>query len=107
MARGVIKGVLKEELVNSLRMKKNYEQELARLPNGCLVRKKIKGHEYYYIAIRDKKKVRFIYKGKLSDEQIKKNKQAKEYKAKYRKLLSQIKRQIKFLKGSIRGKEAI
>jgi hypothetical protein len=29
---GVIKGVLKEELQNSLRMKVSYERELAKLP---------------------------------------------------------------------------
>ncbi len=44
----VIKSVLKEELDNSLTMKKDYERELARLPKDSLVKKKIKGHEYYY-----------------------------------------------------------
>jgi len=41
----VIKSVLKEELANSLAMKKNYERELAKLPKGSLVKKTIKGHE--------------------------------------------------------------
>jgi len=40
----VIKSVLKEELANSLAMKKDYERELAKLPKGSLVKKKIKGH---------------------------------------------------------------
>ena len=44
----IIKSVLKEELANSLAMKKNYERELVKLPKGSLVKKKIKGHEYYY-----------------------------------------------------------
>ena len=35
---GPIKGVLKEELSNSLRMKKGYERELGKLPKGSLVR---------------------------------------------------------------------
>ncbi len=39
-----IKGVLREELDNSVRMQKRYEEELERLPVGSLVRKKIKGH---------------------------------------------------------------
>ena len=103
----VIKSVLEEELANSLAMKKDYERELAKLPKGSLVKKKIKGHEYYYLIIREKGKVRFIYKGKLSDEEIEKYKQAKEYRAKYRRLLSQIKKQIKFLKGALRGKEPV
>lgn len=102
-----IKSVLEEELANSLAMKKDYERELAKLPKGSLIKKKIKGHEYYYLEVREKGKVRFVYKGKLSDKEIEKYKQAKEYRAKYRKLLSQIKKQIKFLKGTLRGKEPV
>ena len=104
---GVIKGVLKEELNNSLRMKKNYERELAKLPKGSLVKKKIKGHEYYYLQLREKGKVRFIYKGKIFSGEIAKYKSAKEYRAKYRKALSQIKRQIRFLRSALRGKESV
>jgi len=104
---GVIKGVLKEELENSLRMKSGYERELAKLPKGSLIKKKVKGHEYYYLLLRDKGKVKFIYKGKVSDEEIKKYKEAKEYRAKYRKLLSQVKKQIRFLRSSLRGKESV
>ncbi|MHC4462166.1 MAG: hypothetical protein ACYS30_12160 [Planctomycetota bacterium] len=104
----VIKSVLKEELANSLAMKKNYERELAKLPKGSLVRKKVKGHRYYYLVLREKGKVRFIYKGKhLSDKEIQKYKQAKEYRAKYRKLLSEVKKQIKFLRTSLRGKQPV
>jgi len=55
-----IKGVLKEELDNSIRMKEKYEQELAKLPVGSLIKKKIKGHEYYYIVLRESGKVKFI-----------------------------------------------
>ena len=104
---GPIKGVLKEELSNSLRMKKGYERELAKLPKGSLVKKKIKGHDYYYLLIRKGEKVRFIYKGKISEAEIKKYQEAKRYRAKYRKLLSQAKKQIRFLKSSLRGKESI
>ncbi len=102
-----IKGVLKEELENSLQMKADYERELAKLPKGSLVKKKIKGHEYYYLLLREKGKVKFIYKGKVSKDEIRKYKEAKEYRAKYRKLLSQVKKQIKFLRSALRGKESI
>jgi len=104
---GVIKGVLKEELENSLQMKKDYERELAKLPKGSLVKKKIKGHEYYYLILREGSKVKFIYKGKLSKEEIEKCEKIKKLRIKYRKLLSQIKKQIKFLRSSLRGKESI
>lgn len=105
--RGVIKGVLAEELQNSLRMKKEYEAALRKLPKGCLVRKKIKNHYYYYLVRRVGDKVKYAYKGKLPDSEIKKYEEAKKLRAKYRNLLSQVKKQIKFLKGALRGKEAI
>jgi hypothetical protein len=105
--RGVIKGVLKEELQNSLRMKKEYEQALKNLPQGCLAVRKIRGHKYYYLVRRIGKKVRYIYKGKISEKERKKYSEAKELRAKYRKLLSQVKKQIRFLRSSLRGKEAV
>ncbi|QAT16657.1 hypothetical protein BU251_02390 [Candidatus Velamenicoccus archaeovorus] len=105
--RGVIKGVLAEELENSLRMKKEYEEALSRLPKGCLAPRRIRGHEYYYLVNRIGKKVRYVYKGKISQEEKKKYQETKELRAKYRKLLSQVKKQIKFLRSSLRGKEAI
>jgi len=104
---GVIKGVLKEEFENSLRMKGGYERELAKLPKGSLIKKKVKGYEYYYLLLRQKGKVKFIYKGKVSEEEIKKYQEAKEYRAKYRKLLSQVKKQIRFLRSALRGKESV
>ncbi len=103
----VIKSVLKEELANSLAMKKSYERELARLPKGSLVRKTIKGHEYYYLQVREKGKVKFLYKGKLSAGQIEEYEQAKQYRAKYRKLLSEVNKQIRFLRAALRGKESV
>lgn len=104
----VIKSVLKEELSNSLAMKKGYEKELARLPKGSLIKKNIKGHQYYYLVVRENGKVKFVYKGvKVSDKEIKKYEQAKEYRAKYRELLSEVKRQIKFLRSTLRGKKPV
>ena len=104
----VIKSMLEEELANSLAMKKSYERELAKLPKGSLVKKNVKGHEYYYLVVREKGKVIFIYKGKnVSGEEIQKYKQAKEYRAKYRKLLSEVKKQVKFLRSALRGKKSV
>jgi hypothetical protein len=104
---GAIKGVLQEELDNSLRMKNDYERELAKLPKGSLIKKIIKGHEYYYLVLREEGKVRFIYKGKVSEHDIKKYQEAKMKRASYRKLLSQVKKQIRFLRSTLRGKESI
>ena len=105
--RGVIKGTLAEELDNSIRMKKEYEMALANLPQGCLAIKSIKGHKYYYLVQRAGNRVKYVYKGKISGEEKNKYEEAKALRAKYRRLLSQAKRQIKFLKGALRGKEAV
>lgn len=105
--RGVIKGALSEELRNSLRMRKEYESALQNLPQGCLVAKKIHGREYYYLVHRVGKKVKYVYKGKVSAKEKEYYKEAKILRAKYRNLLSRVKKQIKFLRSSLRGKEAI
>ena len=104
----VIKSVLKEELANSLRMKKRYERELAKLPRGSLIKRNIKGHAYYYLVYRENGKFKAIYKGKsVRDQDLKKYQEAKSLRSKYRKSLSQLKKQIRYLKGVLRGKEEI
>ncbi|MBN2120473.1 MAG: hypothetical protein JW734_05420 [Candidatus Omnitrophica bacterium] len=104
---GVLKGVLKEEFQNSLRLKKSYERELARLPKGVLVKKKIKGHEYYYLLLRENGKVRFIYKGKISQDEVKRYRKIKGDRDKLKALLSKVKKQIKFLQKALHGKEDV
>jgi hypothetical protein len=105
--RGVIKGVLKEELQNSLQMKKGYERALRELPQGCLARRKIRGHEYYYLVKRESNKVSYKYLGKISEGEKRKYEEAKQYRAKYRKALAQVNKQIRFLRRTLRGKEAV
>lgn len=101
----VIKGVLEEELENSLRREAAYIKEIDSLPKGVLVRKIIKGHGYYYLMFRDKGKVKFVYKGKLSVREIKQYEDAKKMRAKYRNLISQVRKQISFLRKALRAKE--
>jgi len=105
--RGIIKGVLAEELDNSLHMKTEYEKKMKLLPKGCLTVKKIKGHEYCYLVERKNKKVFYKYLGKLSASEKTKHKENSLLRIKYRRLLSQLKKQIKFLRGSLRGKQAV
>lgn len=104
---GILKGVLREELENSLRIKERFEEALADLPKGSLIKKNIKGHDYYYLVLRENKKIKFIYKGKVSDEEIKKYAKAKANRARYRKSVSQTKKQIRFLKSALRGKVGV
>lgn len=101
----VIKGVLEEELENSIRQEAAYIKALNAIPPGVIVKKKINGHIYYYLMMREKGKVKFIYKGKISKEEIKKYEEVKKMRAKYRKLLSQVKKQITFLKKALNAKE--
>ena len=104
----VIKSVLREELANSLRMKKRYDRELEKLPKGSLVKRNIKGHEYYYLVYRENGKFKSVYKGKsVRDKELRKYQEAKNLRSKYRQALSQLKKQILYLKGVLRGKEEI
>jgi hypothetical protein len=102
-----IKGVLKEELQNSLEMKRDYKRELEKLPKGVLIKKIIRGHEYYYLIRREGGKVRFDYKGKPSSEEIKQYEEAKKLRKKYRQLLSQVNKQIKYLSGILRDRKSV
>ena len=96
-----IKAVLGEELENSQRLLRKYKTELRKLPKGSLVAKEIKGNIYYYLASRDGARVEFKYLGKLSKKEVKKYKEAKSLKAKYRKLMAELKKQISFLERAL------
>lgn len=101
----IIKGVLEEELQNSLRMQKEYEKALSSLPRGVLVKKMIKGYPYYYLMKREGNKVRFEYRGKINGQEIKHYEAIKKDRARYRKLLADVKKQVSFLRRALRGKE--
>ena len=102
-----IKDMLKEELENSIQIRKDYERALKDLPKGALVRKKIGRNEYYYLAVRNADKVRFDYMGKLDKAEIAKYEEAKVYRARYRKKLSEIDQQIRFIRKVLRGQGPI
>jgi len=105
---GVIKGVLREELENSIRMKKEYEKALKAQPGGCFIQKAIRGHKYYYLAVREGKKVKFVYKGKgLSKEDIAKLESSKRMRKKYKESIRKLNNQIKYLRKALRGKEDV
>jgi len=100
-----LKDVLKEEIDNAVRLQQRYQQEMARLPKGSLVEKSIKGRKYYYCVYRnDTGKVCFDYIGKDVPEKKKKEFAAvKKKRAQYRKLISQLNREVKFLRKSVGG----
>lgn len=92
-----IKGVLAEELKSSKRMLDQYQAALRALPKGSLVPKKIKGRQFYYMARREGERIKFDYRGKLSQEQLSKLKESIAMRAKYRRLMADLKRQIIFI----------
>lgn len=96
-----VRGVLFEELGNSERLLKRYRQAIAALPKGSLVPKRIKGGMFYYLAYRKGAKVHFDYKGKLSAKEVSDYRQAANQKAKYRGFISDLKKQIIFLKRAL------
>jgi len=102
-----IKGVLREELANSLRMEANYVRELAGLPRGSLVCRLIKGRAYYYLVYRDRGRFRAEYRGKVGKAEVDKYRKNKVLRAKYRGLLSRVRKQIRFLRSTLRGKQAV
>lgn len=101
MAANPVRGVLIEELANSERMLKRYRQALAELPKGSLVAKRIKGRVYYYAAYRVGGKVRFEYKGKLSEAEVEKLEKAASQKAQYRRLIADLKEQLVFIRRAL------
>jgi hypothetical protein len=88
-------------------MKAAYEQDLRRLPVGCLVRRIIAGHPYDYLVKRENGRVRSLYRGRVSDDERRRYAAAKENRARLRHLLSRVKKQIRYLRGALRGKEPI
>jgi hypothetical protein len=101
----IIKAVLEEELEKSMLAQGEYEKALTALPRGVLVKKLVKGYQYYYLMSREKGKVRFEYKGKLLGKDIKCYDAVKKDRARYRSLISEVKRRIAFIKKTLRGKE--
>ena len=98
-----IKDMLKEELLNSIQIRKDFERAVNDLPKGALVCKVIGGRDYFYLALRNGGKVQFKYLGKLSKDEVAKHEEAKKYRARYRKQISEIDQQIKFIRKALRG----
>jgi hypothetical protein len=67
-----ISAVFKDYRAYYLRRKKELHEELRTLPSkGSIAKKKIKGHDYYYLAYRAGDKVKFDYLGKTEPVELK------------------------------------
>jgi hypothetical protein len=96
-----IRAVLEEELISSSRMLGRYRLAMDRLPKGALVAKRIKGRVFHYLARRHARKVRFVYQGRLDAGALEKQKSVQAKRLQYRKLISDLQKQIKFLKKAL------
>lgn len=99
----ILNGVLKEELERLKKLKKSYEEKIAELPRGSLIKKNIKGNIYYYLNYRKGKKGIFEYLGKLKKEEVDKMKKKIAERRKLVKLKRQVRKDIKDLKKMIHG----
>jgi hypothetical protein len=101
----ILKGVLKEEFENAKERYLDYKEAIEKLPVGVIVKKKRRGHDYYYLMFREGKKVKFIYKGKnVSPEEIEKYKEARKRRAQYRGFLVDLKKEISFLQKALNAR---
>jgi hypothetical protein len=66
-----LQDIIREEYSRLIELKKRYVQELATLPKGTISKKKIRNHNYYYLAYRRKDKVKFDYLGKEDAPKLK------------------------------------
>jgi len=103
-----IREVLEEELENSLRMEQRYSEALDQLPKGSLVQKRVKGHSYYYLVMRDEAgRVKQVYKGRPEPEEIARYAEIKKQRAQYRNLRAKAREQIRFLRRALHAKAAV
>lgn len=100
----ILKDILKEELERLKQLEQVYNEEIAKLPRGSLIKKNINGNIYYYMNYRDNGKGIFKYIGKMSEKELK-NKQAQiDERRKLKKLLRKVRKDIKKLEKMINGK---
>jgi len=101
----VLNGILREELGRLKELKKKYEKEISKFPKGCLIKKEIKGHIYYYLNYRDGNKSHFKYIGKLSKDNLREWGQKIQDRNKFRKFHVQVKKDVKRLEKMVYGKK--
>ena len=78
----IVMDVMQDELKRNLEMQAAYNKEIASLPKGTIIIKKIRNREYLYLLYRAEGKVRTDYIGskeKIFIEDIKKNIDKRKY----------------------------
>jgi hypothetical protein len=68
----ILKGILKESLDYYLDLDNRLKARLKELPRGSILKRRIGRHEYFYLKVRDGRRVQSKYLGKKRPEDIEK-----------------------------------
>jgi hypothetical protein len=98
----ILNDILQEEKERLLELEKIYKLKIQQLPKGSLIKKNIKGHNYYYLNYRLYKKQVFKYIGKLSEKEVKDLVTKIKERRKFEKFLRQVKKDIKEIEKKIK-----
>ena len=101
----VIKGILAEELDNARKKLSLYQKELASLPKGSIVSKRIKGRLFHYLAYRNGAHMVFKYQGKLDAKGLDKIESIRKQRAQCKGFIADLKKQIRFLERALRERK--
>ncbi len=99
-----MEGILKQELLRLKETERSYVREVARLRNGSLQEKRIKGTPYLYLVSSKKSKLSYQYLGGLSAEELKKLKADIALRKKYQRLLKEVRQDIRRITKILHGK---
>ncbi len=66
----VLKSILKDSLLYYSRFEKDLRRKLEGLPPGSVKRRKIKNHIYYYLQVREGKRVVHRYVGRVEPKEL-------------------------------------
>lgn len=100
-----MEGILKQELLRLKEAERSYIREIAKLPRGSLQEKRIKGIVYPYLVSSKDSKISYRYLGDLSELELRKLKEDLALRRKYQNLLREVRRNMKRIKGIIRGRK--
>ncbi len=96
-----VRGILEEELANAEKRVGMYMRAVRSLPRGSLVSRNIRGHKYYYVAYWLGGKVRYEYKGRIAQPEIRRYAESSKLKTKYRGLIADLKARVVFIKRAL------
>ena len=96
-----LQDIIKEEYYRLSELKEKYVRELEMLPKGSISKKRIRNHDYYYLAYRSEDKVKFAYLGKEGSLKLKKTKEQLNRRKEIELKLKQVNTSLKELSKSV------